>query len=216
MCLSEGGMWECNGGWCDLRLCAIWSCKAKRLNTARHWVICFLITLHLTWISFVPLKEHEGTYKPWPFLSLCVAPSLSSFRPHQTPLCVPSWALKLGGGGGLVSNSRVGWEAGDVGLYGSSLWAVSRGRLQIPGVVQTLPFRIKETWKRCLMFKGFTLLSTATWAQATGGKVRLLSLCGQMWSKWILPQRDDLLTLICQVITLLSLKLVNDNYIALL
>ncbi len=97
VCVSEGGMWEFNGGWCDLRLCAIWSCKAKRLNTARHWLICFLITLHLMWISFVPLKEQEGTCTPPPSLSLCVSPSLSFAHTRQlcaSPLGLSGWGVR--------------------------------------------------------------------------------------------------------------------------
>lgn len=49
--------------------------------------------------------------------------------------------------------------------------------------------------KARLMFKGFTLRSTATRVQATSGKATLLSLGGQAYEGKVaqgLPQRDDL------------------------
>lgn len=121
-CVSEGGLWEFNGGWCDLRLCAIWSCKAKRLNTARHWVICFLITLHLMWISFVPLKEQKGN--PYAStLSVSLRRSLAFPRPHQKTRCVPSWALRMRV---WCPREEWGWEAGE----GSVIWKLPWSREQ--------------------------------------------------------------------------------------
>lgn len=175
-------MWECSGGWCDLRLCAIWSSKVKRLNTARHWVICFLITPHLMWISFLPLKEHEGTCKPRPFQPLLWRPPLLPLYAHTRRLCVATLGLSSRRGGGWLGVlQQRGLERGKVGLRESSLWGASRRRFPIPGVVQTLPFRIKETWKRHLMFKGLTLLSTAQATWDMGADVVKVNTISKGW-----------------------------------
>lgn len=99
---------------------------------------------------FSPLKEWRDPTSPGPFSLAATLPCSPLFLRRPTPDASVQFSSQgtqaVGGvgeaGGDSVSCRSVGWKRG-VGSFGSS--PQSRGRFQVPGVVQTLPFRLKET-----------------------------------------------------------------------
>lgn len=142
--LSKGGMWGCDGDWCDLPLCVICSSKVRRLNTAitdssAFWSCCTWRELLSFFFFFATRREQRDPTSIGPFSLSVTLPCSPLFFCTPTPdasLCFSSQAVGgLGRGVSLVSCSSVGWKQG-------------AGYLEAP-LEQEEGFRFLVLYKRC-------------------------------------------------------------------
>lgn len=139
--ISKEVMWlHCGRLLSDLWPPALRSFKVRLLNSTQNGVICHLIVIHMTWKSFVPPRCLREPRSLSLFSSVFICCCMSTFYTHaREPLC--------------VSKKRGCSRSPGCGRAPCVLWRGQDFRFM---AFNKLPFRIKATSKRCLMFKGLS------------------------------------------------------------